>query len=56
MIDRLAAPRQTLALADQNALVLKVPQQVLQPDPVPGLERERLGDVALAGAIGVWAM
>src|SRR5262249_37641568 len=39
-------------LADQP-LVLELAQDVLQPDAVIALERKRLGDLALARAIGV---
>ena len=38
----------------QQALVLQVAQQILQPDAAVALQRECLGDVALARAVGVF--
>ena len=48
-----AGARQPLALLGQQALVLQVAQHVLQPDAVVALQREGLGDVALAGLVGI---
>ena len=49
-----AGLRQALALLAQQAFVLKVAQEVFQPDAVLVLQREGFCDIAFPGSVGIF--